>query len=314
MSKLATAYKMFMTHKGQIPYAIFRNLTHLGLTRWIPDEPYIKIMYHLAMGKKLNLDNPLTYNEKLQWLKLYDRNPDYVIMVDKYRARDYVASKIGAEHLIPLLGVWERAEDIDFESLPNQFVLKCNHDSGSIVICTDKSKLDRQFTIAKLRCALKTSGYWHGREWPYKDVSPRVIAEKYMVDDSGTELRDYKFMCFNGEHRCTFTVTERFTSEKLKVTFFDKDWNKMPFERHYPMSKKEILKPKSYDDMVRWAELLSKDIPFARIDFYEVGGIAYFGEITLYPGNGTEEFSPEEWDRTLGDWLQLPVKRKDGKR
>ena len=134
MSKLTTAYKLFMARKGQIPYAIFRNLTYLGLTRWIPDEPYIKIMYRLAMGKKLNLDNPLTYNEKLQWLKLYDRNPDYVMMVDKYRVRDYIAEKIGSEHLIPLLGVWKRADDIDFDSLPNQFVLKCNHDSGGLVV------------------------------------------------------------------------------------------------------------------------------------------------------------------------------------
>ena len=306
MSKLTTAYKLFMARKGQIPYAIFRNLTYLGLTRWIPDEPYIKIMYRLAMGKKLNLDNPLTYNEKLQWLKLYDRNPDYVMMVDKYRVRDYIAEKIGSEHLIPLLGVWKRADDIDFDSLPNQFVLKCNHDSGSVIICTDKSKFDKKSAVRKLARALKGSGYWYGREWPYKDVPPRVIAEKYMVDDSGVELKDYKFMCFNGRHLCTFTVTERFSKEGLKVTFFDKNWQKMPFERHYPASNQEIQKPKHYCDMVRWAELLSKNIPFARIDFYEAEGKVFLGEITFFPGNGTEEFTPESWDRILGDWLQLP--------
>lgn len=309
MSKLATAYKLFMTNKEQIPYAIFRNLTSIGLTRWIPDEAYIRIMYRLAMGRKLDLDNPLTYNEKLQWLKLYDRKPDYVMMVDKYKVREYIASKIGAEYLIPLLGVWEHAGDIDFDILPDQFVLKCNHDSGSVIICRDKNKLNIPITVAKLRRALKRSGYWFGREWPYKDVPPRIIAEKYMVDYSGTELKDYKFMCFNGRHLCTFTVTERFSEEGMKVTFFDKDWEKMPFERHYPTSTKNIQKPRHYDDMVRWAELLSKDMPFARIDFYETKERPYFGEITLYPGNGTEEFTPEEWDRTLGDWLQLPPKR-----
>ena len=306
MKKLSTAYKLFTTHIDQVPYAIFRNFRCLGLTNWMSDRLYIKIMFRLAMGRTLNLDTPLTYNEKLQWLKLYDRKPEYTMMVDKYHVRDYIAEKMGSEHLIPLLGVWERAEDIDFDSLPNQFVLKCNHDSGSVVICTNKDKLDRKATIKKLSKALATSGYWHGREWPYKDVPRRVIAEKYMVDDSGVELKDYKFMCFNGRHLCTFTVTERFTKDGMKVTFFDKNWQKMPFERHYPASSQEIQKPKHYCDMVRWAELLSKNIPFARIDFYEADGKVYFGEITFFPGNGTEEFTPESWDRTLGDWLQLP--------
>ena len=307
MNKMAKAPLLQTKHVRRIPYVIFSKLTHLGLTGWIPDKPYLKIMYHLNMGKKLNLDNPLTYNEKLQWLKLYDRNPAYTMMVDKYRVREYVAEKIGADHLIPLLGVWERAEDIDFDSLPDQFVLKCNHDSGSVIVCKDKSKLDKMGAVDKLRRALIPSKYyWIGREWPYKNVQPCVIAEKYMADDSGVELKDYKFMCFNGRHLCTFTVTERFTKEGMKVTFFDKNWQKMPFERHYPASSQEIQKPKHYCDMVHWAELLSKNIPFARIDFYEADGKVYFGEITFFPGNGTEEFTPESWDRTLGDWLQLP--------
>lgn len=309
MSKIKKAWDLLTTRRERIPYAIFSNLTHMGLTKWIPDRQYLQIMYRLAMDKKLNLDNPLTYNEKLQWLKLYDRNPAYTMMVDKYRVREYVAEKIGEEHLMPLFCVWKRTEDIDFDSLPNQFVLKCTHDSGSVIVCKDKAKLDKKVAIAKLNRSLKKSYFWIGREWPYKDVPPRIIAEKYMVDDSGTELKDYKFMCFNGRHLCTFTVTERFSKEGMKVTFFDKDWKKMPFERHYPASTQNIQKPRHYDDMVRWAELLSKDIPFVRIDFYETNERPYFGEITLYPGNGTEEFTPEEWDRTLGDWLQLPPKR-----
>ena len=308
MSKLQRIYKMLATSRGQIPYAIFRNLTRFGLTKWMPDKLYIEIMYRLAMGKKLDLSNPLTYNEKLQWLKLYDRNPDYVMMVDKYRVRKYIAGKIGKEHLIPLIGVWQRAEDIDFDKLPNQFVLKCNHDSGSIVICTDKNKFDKKLAIRKLSKALKTSGYWYGREWPYKNVLPCVIAEKYMFDDSGVELKDYKFLCFNGKHRCTLTGTERFKESGVKITFFDLDWNKLPFEQHDPASKEDIPKPVNYDEMKKFAEILSKDIPYARIDFYEVSGKTYFGEITFYPGSGILEFTPESWDRTLGDWLKLPPK------
>ena len=307
MNKRSKVWKLLTTQRSRLPYVIFSRLTRLGLTKWIPDAMYLRIMYRLAMGKKLNLGNPLTYNEKLQWLKLYDRNPAYTMMVDKYRVREYIAGKIGEDHLIPLLGVWERAEDIDFDHLPDQFVLKCNHDSGSVIVCKDKSKLDRRAVVDKLRRALIPSRYyWIGREWPYKDVPPRVIAEKYMIDDSGVELKDYKFLCFNGKHRCTLTGTERFNKDGVKITFFDLDWNKLPFEQHDPASKEDIPKPVNYEEMRKFAEILSQDIPYARIDFYEVSEKTYFGEITFYPGSGILEFTPESWDRTLGDWIQLP--------
>lgn len=277
------------------------------------DERYIKKYFECTMGKKLDLENPKTFNEKLQWLKLHDRNPEYVKMVDKYLAKEYVAGIIGKEYIIPTLGVWDRAEDIDFEELPNKFVLKCNHNSGlGMCICTDKSKLDIPRTRALLNKGLAQNYYLHGREWPYKDVKRRIIAEQYMEDNPDSkELTDYKLMCFNGKVKCSFTCTSRYAKDGLKVTFFDTNWDKMPFERHYPNEYKTISKPKTYEEMIKLAEKLADKIPFVRIDFYEIKGKAYFGEMTFYPGNGMEEFAPEEWDETLGSWIELP--NKEGK-
>lgn len=279
-----------------------------NMLNWMSDEAFLKRKFKLRMGYELDLDNPKTFNEKLQWLKLYDRNPLYTKLVDKYEVRKYIAEKIGEEYLIPLVGgPWNSPEEIDFDALPDQFVLKCTHDSGGVVICKDKSKLDIPAAKAKLSKHLKRNYYWTNREWPYKNVPPRIIAEKYMEDETG-ELRDFKFLCFNGRLRTEFTCTERYTETGLRVTFFDEDWNRLPFIRHYPSSEKEIPRPESFEEMKRISELLSEDMAFARIDFYEVSGEIYLGEITLYPGSGLEEFDPEEWDGILGAWIELPGK------
>lgn len=272
---------------------------------WLPDEAFLKLKFRLEMGYPLNLRNPRTFNEKLQWLKLYDRRPEYTLMVDKVKAKEYVASIIGEEYIIPTLGVWERAEDVDFDSLPDKFVIKCNHNSGlGMYICRDKSKMDVEAVRKGLKKGLKQNYYLHGREWPYKDVPRRIIAEQFLEDKSSDDLKDYKLMCFGGEVNCSFVCTER--DSDLKVTFFDKEWNRLPFTRHYPNSDAPIAKPKEYEKMIRLAERLSKNIPFVRTDFYEVDRRLYFGELTLYPGCGMEEFSPEEWDAKLGKLIKLP--------
>ena len=287
-----------------------------GMYNKMDDEAFLKNLFKIGFDKDLNLDNPQTFNEKIQWLKLYDRKPEYTVMVDKFKVRDYIKGKIGEEYLIPLLGVWDRAEGIDFDKLSNQFVLKCNHNSGlGMYICKDKSKLTTKQikTIRKnLAKGLKQDYYLTGREWAYKDVPRKIIAEKYMTDENeDSSLKDYKFMCFNGKVKCSFVCSSRFSKEGLHVTFFDRDWNIMPFERHYPYVKEGFPKPHNYERMVEIAEELSKDIPFVRIDFYEVKSKIYFGEFTFYPGSGMEKFNPEDWDKTLGSWIDLPKKKEE---
>lgn len=283
----------------------FAVLAYHGFYKRMDDETYLKRLFKIRTGYNLNLDNPKTFNEKLQWLKLNDRNPLYTQLVDKYAVKEYVANLLGNEYIIPTYGVWEKFDDIDFSQLPNQFVLKCTHDSGGIVICKDKSKLDIQKAKKILDKALKTDFYLMGREWPYKNVKRRIIAEKYMGELSGDSLTDYKLMCFNGKVKCTFTCTDRNVPGGLKVTFFDNSWKKLPIERHYPSDSKKIEKPQQFEQMKSMAEILAKDIPFVRIDFYEVQGKVFFGEMTFYPGAGFEEFSKIEYDIELGNMIQL---------
>lgn len=292
----------------------YRLLVNAGRGKYdkLPDKEYLEKIFKASMGYSLSLENPQTFNEKLQWLKFYDRKPAYTMMVDKYKVRAYIKETIGEEYLIPLLGVWDKAEDIDFDKLPNQFVLKCNHNSGlGMYICKDKSKLTENQIKAirkNLTKGLQQDYYLTGREWPYKNVPRKIIAEKYMEDKETGELMDYKFMCFNGKVNCCFVCNNRFSVSGLNVTFYDTDWKVMPFERHYRRSNKPIDKPINYDKMVECAERLSKDIPFVRTDFYEINGKLYFGEITFYPGSGLEEFQPKEWDKKIGDWIKLPQK------
>ncbi len=289
---------------------IFKTvIADLFLNYVLPDKMYLKYRYKKVFGKKLNLKNPQTFNEKIQWLKLYDRNPAYHNMVDKYEAKKFVADIIGEEYIIPTLGVWNKFDDIDFDKLPEQFVLKCTHDAASTVICKDKKTFDYISAKNKLTKALKQNYYqYENRQWAYKNVRRRIIAEKFMEDGNKGELKDYKFLVFNGKVKCSFVCTDRYSGNGLKVTFFDENWKKMPFERHYKTAD-NLPKPLNYDKMIMLSEKLAKEIgnPFVRIDLYDINNKIYFGEITFYPGGGTEEFTPESWDYTLGSWIKLPI-------
>lgn len=425
-------------------------LLHFG--RRVPDRLYLKLLYWACMGERLDLGNPRTFNEKLQWLKLYDRRDEYTTMVDKVEAKKWVAERIGEQYVIPTLGVWERPEDIDFDALPDKFVMKTNHDSGQVCICTDKSKLDREKVRREMAASLRRDYYLTGREWPYKNVRRRILAEQYLECGSSSDLVDYKFFCFGGEPRfiqviqnrrtretidffdlewrhqefvglsvssraeqmpeapetlaemiavaravavrnpfsridlyevngkvyfgeitfypaggfgrfqpeayneiigemislpginivedeivventrgggfrtvsrlvrdipdykfmcfngkvgCCFTCTERRSESGVKVTFFDKDWQRLPFVRHYPAAEHPLSRPKHFDKMKELAERLAAGIAFLRVDFYELDGRIYFGELTFFPGGGMEEFSPEEWDFRLGEMIDL---------
>lgn len=277
----------------------------------LSDEEYLKSMFRLLIGKELNLENPLTFNEKLQWLKLYDRNPLYTKLVDKYEVKKYVASIIGEEYVIPTLGVYDKFDDIDFDVLPSKFVIKCTHDSGSVMICKDKSTFDITQAKKYFDKKLNYNYYYNSREWPYKYVKPRIIIEEYIVrggEISGQFLppEDYKFFCFNGDAKLSFIVMDRFT-KNMTVTFFDRDWRKLPFSRKYKSYDGDISKPKHHDLMVDLSEKLSKNIPFVRVDFFDVGDRVYFGELTFYPGSGFEPFDPYEYDKILGDYIKLPM-------
>lgn len=291
-------------------YRILFNAS-MGVYNHIPDDVFLKKIYRASTGNILNLDTPKTFGEKLQWLKLYDRKPAYTMMVDKYEVRKYIAEKLGEEYLIPLLGVWDSPDEIEFDSLPNQFAMKCNHNSGlGMCICSDKSKLDIKKVKKDLRKGLKQDYYITGREWPYKDVKRRIIAEKYINDGTGEDLRDYKFYCFSGVPMFCQVISDRSTKETIDI--FDMNWTLQEFTGFgniYPHSEKEIPKPETFGEMKAAAEILSKDIPFSRIDLYEVQGKMYFGEITFFPASGLGTFAPYEWNRKLGDLICLPEKR-----
>lgn len=287
------------------PKRIIFYLSGKGMLNFLPDYIYLKIMYRCIIGKKLKLKNPTTFNEKLQWLKLYDRKNEYSMYVDKFEVRTYIKDTIGEEYLIPLIGVYEDAKDIKFDNLPQKFVLKCTHDSGTVIIQDGNKTISEEEVVKKLNKGLKRNYFWLQREWPYKNVKPRIICEKYMEDYSQNEILDYKIMCFNGEAKCLFICSDRNSKEGLKVDFYDINWNKMRFERHYPNSNKEFEKPKNFNKMIEFAERFAKGIPFIRVDFYEINGELYFGELTFYPGSGFEEFTPESYDNLLGEWIHL---------
>lgn len=278
---------------------------------YLPDALYLKLLFKHRVGYKLNLDNPKTYNEKLQWLKLNDIHPEYTRMVDKVEAKKYVASIIGEEYIIPTLGVYESVDDIDFDKLPLQFVLKCTHDSGGIVVCKDKSKLDVEQAKAKLKKGWGQNYFKYNREYPYRDVKPRIIAEVYMEDEKTAELRDYKFFCFNGDVKALFIASDRMTSgEETKFDFFDAEYNHLPFTNGHPNAKVKPEKPSRFELMKELAAKLSENMPQVRIDFYEVNGKVYFGEITFFHWSGMTPFMPLEWDYKFGEWIKLPQQIK----
>lgn len=284
----------------------FLVLAGRGQKDRMPAEEFLKRMYRIRMGRGLNLENPVLYTEKLQWLKLYDHRPEYTTMVDKYAVKDYVAQKIGAEYVIPLLGVWDRAEDIDFETLPDRFVLKTTHDSGSYVVCKDKSKLDIPAARKRMAHFLKRKYYDCNREWPYKYVKPRIIAEEYVEDSVTQELRDYKFFTFGGVPKVLYIAQGRGRGEPTVADFFDMEFNHLPFTIDHDMAPTPPEKPRSFEQMKALAAKLSEGTPQLRVDFYEVDGKVYFGEMTFFHCTGMEAFHPEQWDRQFGDWVILP--------
>lgn len=278
-----------------------------GKYNYMADEEYLKRRYRACIKKELHLENPKTYNEKIQWLKLYDRKPEYTVMVDKYAVKKYVADIIGEEYIIPTLGVWDTFEEIDFDKLPQQFVLKCTHDSGGLVICNDKSKFDMQKAKSKIEKSLNYDFYLKCREWPYKDVPRKVIAEKFMQDKETGELRDYKFFCFNGEPKIMLLATARqIAGETTKFDYFDMDFNHLDMRTGHPNADVVPQMPGQFELMKELAVKLSAGFAHVRVDFYEVDGKVYFGELTLYPAAGFSDFEPDEWDYTLGSWITLP--------
>ena len=295
------------------PFMLLIKMDNLKLLK-LDDRIYLKILYKYIMNKKIDLSNPLTFNEKLQWLKLYDRNPEYTKMVDKYEAKKYVGNTIGKEFTIPTIGIYNRFDDIYFESLPTQFVIKCTHDSGGLVIVKDKTKLDIKSARKKIKKSLKRNYYYCGREWPYKNVKPRIIIEKYMANDKQKELVDYKFFCFNGDPKFLYVSEGLSDHSTAKISFADMNYKKTEFYRKdYKPFDKLPEKPINFEKMKELAKKLAKDIPFIRVDFYEIEGKVYFGELTFYPCSGFLPFEPEKWDRKLGDMLDLPKQKIEEK-
>lgn len=283
----------------------FRIKNKLGLYNNTSDEEYLKKLYKFRMGKELDLNNPKTFNEKLQWLKIHNRNPLYTTMVDKYAVKKYIADKIGEKYLIPTLGVWDNVEEIDFDKLPKQFVLKCTHDSGGIVICKDKSVLDYDKAKKKLKKSLESHFFLKWREWPYKDVKPRIIAEKFMEDDNANELVDYKVLCFNGEPKIIEVHKGRFNGQHT-VDNYDVFWNKTDITQYnLPMTNEILSKPVFLEEMLSLSKVLSENIIHIRVDWYFIKGQLYFGELTFFDGSGFNLFCGDA-DELLGSWIKLP--------
>ena len=300
--------KTFLCDAG----AAMAILDSRGLLKWLPDRGYLKLLYRLKFKKKLDLRNPKTFNEKLQWLKLYDRKPEYTRMVDKYEAKQYVAERIGAEYVVPCYGVWDSLDEIPFDKLPKQFVLKTTHDCGGVVICQDKDLLDKVAAKKKLEKHLKRNYYYGNREWPYKNVKPRIIAEQYLEDRKTQELRDYKFFCFDGDVKALFVATDRYSEqEETKFDFFDMEYQHLDIRNGHPNAEVPPEKPQAFEEMRTLAEKLSKGIPQIRVDFYEVNGKIYFGELTFFHWSGMVPFEPEQWNEVLGSWIKLPNRRME---
>lgn len=283
------------------PLNLFDNWAALGRINWMPDKWYLSLMFRSRMGYWMDWKHPKTFNEKLQWLKIHDRNPLYTTLVDKYEVRKYIAEKIGEDYLIPLLGVWNTPEEIDLDKLPNQFVLKCTHDSGSVIICKNKKSFDFAGAKKKLAANLSKNFYYTAREWPYKNVKPRIIAEKYM-EDKEKELKDYKFFCFNGKTKFLQVDYNRFIDHHRNI--YNLQWDMQPFSIQYPSGEANAVKrPPNLNKMQEIAQSLSKGIPHIRVDLYNISGKIYCGELTFFHGAGFEKFTPPKWDFKVGSLI-----------
>lgn len=307
MGKRMISKKEYLKAVRKRPLCLFLPMFQSNLLRWIPDERYLKMEYRVIMGKKLHLDPPITFNEKIQWLKLHDRKQIYRELADKYKNRKFVEEYIGKGYLIPLLGVWDRAQDIDFDILPEQFVLKSTHGYGGMILCYEKQKLNTRLVRKKLNQVLVTDFYPRGREWSYGGASPKIIAEKLIDDGGGERPADYKFFCMNGEVRCV-CLSRSLGDKKGCVSFFRPDGERMPFKRvDYPDYPGKNPLPGSFQEMKEAAQTLAKasQAAFIRVDFYEMRGKVYFSEFTFYPCGGTAFLDPPEYDEALGDLLKI---------
>lgn len=279
------------------------RLKLIQFLRFIPTTPYLKMVFWIKTGKHLNLKKPVTFCDKLNWLKLHEIHPEYTQLVDKVTVRDYIKDKTGIDLCFPLYGSWEHYDDIDFDQLPQEFVLKCNHDSGSVKIIRDKGSIDHDEFKSFFESRLKQNPYILGREYPYKDVAPRIIAEKYMTPQGVDDINDYKFFCFNGKPVILFVATER--SSDCKFDFFDMNFNHLEINNIHPQSSKRINRPSCFDEMKSIAEKLSKGMKFVRIDLYEIDGKVYFGEFTFFHAGGFWPLYPYDWEYKLGNLLNI---------
>ena len=275
-----------------------------SFTRILPDKAYVWLDFIRNLHRIPDLRNPSTFNEKLQWLKLYNHDPSYPKMADKLAMRGFVEKKAGAGHSVPVLGVWDCFDEIDFSSLPDTFVLKCNNDSGHYVICRDKRTMDMKAARKTITEGLKTNYYYQNREWVYKDIVPKVFAEQYLQQDSDDCLWDYKFFCFNGEPKIMYMEKE--ASESKTEAFFDMEQNYLDLEMDDPRPDVPPQLPECFDLMRSLAEKLSEGIPFLRVDFFFINGQIYVGELTFYHQSGLTKMKPEIWDLKLGQWIRLP--------
>jgi len=301
--KTSTVQKLKKVLGKNVISGIYRSLGFL------PDDKYLRLIFRLRMGRRLDLENPKTFNEKQQWLKIHNRKPQYTIMADKYLAKQYVADKVGKQYVVPLLGVWDKFDDIDFDSLPDRFVLKCNHDSGTVIICRDKATLDRKKAKKDLEKSLKRNYYKIKREWPYKDIVPRIIAEEYLEEEQGKNLSDYKFFCFNGEPRVMYII--ECASETHTKACFGLDGSYLDLEIDDPRPETPPTVPPCFDEMKRLATKLSEGLPFIRVDFFYVKGHLYVGELTFFHESGFADIRPVDWDVKLGDMLDLSRVREE---
>ena len=292
---------------GRLKIAV--RSVYLMITKHISDRNYLKFYYRCKYGEALRLDPPVLFTEKLQWLKIYNQKPGFTKMVDKLEAKKYVADKLGERYVTPLLGVWERFDDIDFDALPDKFVLKCTHDCGGLVICTDKKRLDMKAAKRKLERSLKYNWYYMRREWPYKNVKPRIIAEEYMENDSKNGLYDYKVWCFNGKPEFVQFISGRLGGS-TREGFYDHDWKLQDFSYHNPKMTESIPRPEKLEELLELCGKLAEGIPFVRTDFYILPDNSIrFGEITFFPMSGLDHFTPETANRRLGDMIHLPENR-----
>ena len=272
--------------------------------KYWPDSLWLKVLYRAKLHRNLNLKKPVRFTEKLNWLKLHDHNPEYTTMVDKFEVKRIIEDTFGPQMVIPLYGVWEHFDDIDFDRLPNQFVLKCTHDSGRFCICKNKELFDIKAAKEKIEYSLKNNFFWWTREWPYKYVKPRIIAEKYMVDSEDDVLTDYKFFCFNGVPKMMYISKD--VSTNPHTDFFDMDWNHLPFRLKDPNADIVPAKPSHFEEMKEIACKLSRGIPHVRVDLYVINEQIYFGEMTFFHNSGIFDVIPDEWDFIIGEWLELP--------